>query len=175
MKRSDYTKFVEHVKKLINDVKYHSELGYISEIGELADAYKKVIYKNEKLDSENVLEELGDILFYLISYISKHNLPCAPSGFLDTPIEISKSTSTIDAIIQLANAPLRENGLSIRMIQKYLSTVVYLCGFTYEEVMAHNVKKLNERYPSGEFTIDDAIKRNDKKVKPKRKSRAKKK
>lgn len=43
----------------------HSIMGVSGEVGELLDTIKKhVIYKKE-LDLENVIEELGDIEFYL--------------------------------------------------------------------------------------------------------------
>ena len=43
----------------------HAVLGLNSEAGELANAYIRSIGYNEILDRENVLEELGDILFFV--------------------------------------------------------------------------------------------------------------
>lgn len=43
----------------------HSLLGLMSETGELADALKKHLIYGADLDYENVLEEYGDILWYV--------------------------------------------------------------------------------------------------------------
>lgn len=43
----------------------HAAVGIATEAGELLDAMKKSAFYGHKLDWENVLEELGDILFYL--------------------------------------------------------------------------------------------------------------
>lgn len=43
----------------------HMVLGISGESGELLDAVKKSVIYNKPLDRENVIEELGDIEFYL--------------------------------------------------------------------------------------------------------------
>lgn len=43
----------------------HMILGLAGEVGELVDAVKKAAIYNKPLDLENVVEELGDIEFYL--------------------------------------------------------------------------------------------------------------
>lgn len=43
----------------------HMVLGISGEAGELLDAIKKVAVYNKPIDMENVIEELGDIEFYL--------------------------------------------------------------------------------------------------------------
>lgn len=43
----------------------HMLLGLTGEIGELVDAIKKNIIYNKIVDRENVIEELGDLEFYL--------------------------------------------------------------------------------------------------------------
>lgn len=43
----------------------HCALGISGEAGELVDALKKHIYYNKPLDRENVIEELGDLEFYM--------------------------------------------------------------------------------------------------------------
>lgn len=44
---------------------WHMATGACSEAGELLDAVKKYVCYNKPLDRENVVEELGDIEFYL--------------------------------------------------------------------------------------------------------------
>jgi NTP pyrophosphatase (non-canonical NTP hydrolase) len=43
----------------------HMAVGISGEAGELLDAIKKAVIYNKPLDIENVIEELGDIEFYL--------------------------------------------------------------------------------------------------------------
>ena len=43
----------------------HDALGIAGEAGELVDAIKKYVIYNKELDIENVIEELGDLEFYM--------------------------------------------------------------------------------------------------------------
>ena len=43
----------------------HMIMGVSGEVGELLDAIKKAVIYNKPLDRENVIEEMGDIEFYL--------------------------------------------------------------------------------------------------------------
>jgi NTP pyrophosphatase (non-canonical NTP hydrolase) len=43
----------------------HMALGLASEVGELVDCIKKAVIYEQKLDRANLIEELGDIEFYL--------------------------------------------------------------------------------------------------------------
>ena len=53
-----------HVTPLQLDV-LHMAVGVAGEAGELLDAVKKWVFYNKELDIANVVEELGDIEFYL--------------------------------------------------------------------------------------------------------------
>lgn len=44
---------------------WHSATGVVTEAGELMDAVKKLVIYDKPLDLENVIEELGDLEFYL--------------------------------------------------------------------------------------------------------------
>lgn len=53
----------------------HSLIGLTTEVGELADAYKKHKFYGKELDIVNLCEEMGDILWYLavmVDAINKH-------------------------------------------------------------------------------------------------------
>ena len=52
----------------------HMIFGMTTEIGELADAYKKNLAYGTPLDMVNVSEEIGDIMFYLASFCRINNL-----------------------------------------------------------------------------------------------------
>lgn len=67
-----YRKFVRslitHQTTFINNDLNHMMLGIISEVGELADALKHVVGYNKELDKSNLIEELGDLLFYIVGF-----------------------------------------------------------------------------------------------------------
>ena len=58
----------EHIIEEFNAFKanlIHSAIGISGESGELLDAVKKHVIYNKPLDRENVIEELGDLEFYM--------------------------------------------------------------------------------------------------------------
>ena len=42
-------------------------IGIMGESGEVADIVKKSLYQGHKLDRENIAEEIGDIMFYIVN------------------------------------------------------------------------------------------------------------
>jgi NTP pyrophosphatase (non-canonical NTP hydrolase) len=70
-----YSKFVKSRTKPSSDVVktfnaskaalVHAVLGVSGEAGELLDAIKKVVIYDKELDIDNIVEELGDIEFYM--------------------------------------------------------------------------------------------------------------
>lgn len=72
---SNYTEFVKALKKPSTEILesvtadetdlWHQTFALIIEVGELADPIKKHIIYRKELDIDNVIEELGDIEFYL--------------------------------------------------------------------------------------------------------------
>lgn len=73
--RNDYADFVASLTKsgetILDELTPHDAsmlhlaLGVCGEAGELADAIKKAAIYRKPIDLENILEELGDIEFYL--------------------------------------------------------------------------------------------------------------
>ena len=43
----------------------HALFGLMTEVGELVDGYKRAVFYNQPLDTTNVVEKAGDILWYL--------------------------------------------------------------------------------------------------------------
>lgn len=65
---TDRKKPGEDIQKTINPFKcdlLHMAVGISTEAGELLDAVKKHVFYNKNLDLINVIEELGDLEFYL--------------------------------------------------------------------------------------------------------------
>ena len=55
----------------------HMVVGACTETGELLDAIKKHVFYNQELDIENVVEEIGDTLFYLQGICNTLNIDMA--------------------------------------------------------------------------------------------------
>jgi len=58
----------------IEDDNMHMILGMVTEIGELADAFKKHLAYGRELDWTNIKEELGDAMFYIGSFCRLNDL-----------------------------------------------------------------------------------------------------
>lgn len=104
--------FEENVSRLFKRVAFqvdllHATLGVTSEAGEIATTVKKHWAYLSPLDRENVLEELGDLMFY-----------CA--------------------------------------------ALAHVCDFSLEQVLHANIDKLAKRYPTGEYSDQQALARADK-------------
>jgi len=71
----DYSTFVSRLLKDGKDIlesltpekcnQWHLAVGIAGEAGELADAFKKYVVYNKPLDRKNVIEELGDLEFFI--------------------------------------------------------------------------------------------------------------
>lgn len=71
----DVSTFEDHVKKLFVKPKQkigkilHAAVGISGESGELLDAVKKTWIYGKELDCENIIEECGDLLFYITAIL----------------------------------------------------------------------------------------------------------
>lgn len=53
----------------------HSIIGLTTEVGEVADAVKKAVYYEQPADIQNLIEEIGDIRFYLQALMNQYHIP----------------------------------------------------------------------------------------------------
>lgn len=60
------------LKKDENDL--HMVLGMLTEVGELADVYKKYLAYGKEIDRFNVIEELGDLMWYVANFCRMNNI-----------------------------------------------------------------------------------------------------
>jgi NTP pyrophosphatase (non-canonical NTP hydrolase) len=65
---SEYARFVDRLfvnRSLGDEGLVHSAIGIAGEAGEILDAIKKIWVYNAAIDRENLIEELGDLEFYM--------------------------------------------------------------------------------------------------------------
>lgn len=72
----DYKDFVAKLfKHDTDDMEHmHAALGVAGEAGELADAIKKHVVYGKPLNRNNVVEELGDLRFYMQQIMNMHGI-----------------------------------------------------------------------------------------------------
>ena len=61
-----YIELAQRTLSTQEDVLGHMIIGLVTESAELADAYKKHKYYGRDLDVQNVKEEIGDLMWYLV-------------------------------------------------------------------------------------------------------------
>ncbi len=73
-KRWDIMKnYEEDVKRLLkDDTLVHLVSGLASETGEVCGVFQKSAYKQQPVDTVNLKEELGDVLFYVTALAGKY-------------------------------------------------------------------------------------------------------
>jgi len=65
------SKYLEKCKRTMNtkisdDIGLHCAIGLSTETNEILDAYKKARFYGRGLDKQNIKEEIGDVMWYLI-------------------------------------------------------------------------------------------------------------
>lgn len=63
------SRYLEEARRTLStqeDVLGHMIIGLVTESGELMDAYKKHKFYGRELDVQNIKEEIGDVMWYLV-------------------------------------------------------------------------------------------------------------
>lgn len=145
----------------------HALLGIIGELGELTDAHKKHAIYEKPLDRGNVIEELGDIRFYLQMLENEGFIPLHRQWHADfeplifsATIELGKLTECLKRM----EIGLEPDGVEI-LLGNMLAIWAELCELTEiapESVVFENIRKLSVRYPDKAFSTYHASARLDK-------------
>jgi NTP pyrophosphatase (non-canonical NTP hydrolase) len=139
---------------------FHMIMGFVTEIGEAVDAYKKFLIYNKKLDIVNVSEEISDAMWYLMGYTHLNMLDLPDLTKIQTYRLLSKENFTnewevADELILILQYFLRDpKKYYFKTIIKlyYLSTIIYKMSNTIEVdfymALEKNIKKLMVRFPN---------------------------
>jgi len=146
--------------------------------GEVAELYSAVVNR----DAENGLEEIGDVIFYATSIIDDQGIDLMQDNLHEERLEcrelveiraersiiacVTISGRIIDAVkkYSMYGQELNKELLSeciIELIRK-LNHIVDYFGLTPQQVIDHNMAKLQLRYASGGYSDEEAKARNDK-------------
>lgn len=75
----DIKTYSEEIKRTVAPIdkeknNIHFLMGMITEIGELTDAFKKNLAYGKEVDWTNVVEELGDLMWYVINFCNENSI-----------------------------------------------------------------------------------------------------
>lgn len=137
----------------------HSAHGLVTEVGEIVDTFKRCKYYGVELDVKNLVEEIGDVLWYVsLGYYALGEIIPELSPSLRPTVE-----NNIKTLVRRASDIFYFNHEIYREDFDYLlSEVLGLClhlEINIEECAEANINKLLKRYPD-KFTQELAINRN---------------
>lgn len=166
MQLENYKLAIESTWNKQTNQNVHVHLLLLSEIGELASAYKKLYGYGRQLDTENVIEELGDVLYGLFTWVRLNN-----SEF-EIPLLFTTDRITEDNICKLTDALLMNsmillsNDVSCEPIWMNIWKIITIIRqdvlLSWESIMDANIKKLSKRYPDLAFNSEYSSIRLDK-------------
>lgn len=189
MKNQDTVGYDELVKALakpgldvINDLTegkahlLHMAVGISGEVGELVIAFDHGAHLFNVLDTENVIEELGDIEFYMEGYRqelmwNREDVvdPCAlvvPYGDAITTAVIAAS-QILDLTKKYAIYGKVLDAVAVaewfRALESAMNSIRVAIGIDRLMTIRHNTSKLRTRYHSGSYSDQHAQERKDKK------------
>jgi NTP pyrophosphatase (non-canonical NTP hydrolase) len=165
----NFQEYVLTVRKrsavLVHDLQVqHGLIGMITELGELADAFKKHLVKGKEIDNVNIMEEVGDFVWYMVLYLDEQRVHMAllddiVAAFDDKDITLGPNDPDTGVIFALsffvaALAIGDPDDLQVKLQDKdgramLQSSLVMLLG-------------LLKRY--GGYTISNCLERNDAKL-----------
>lgn len=179
-----YSEYVEASARTAPDLgkgnnNLHAALGMISEVGELADAFKRELAYGKAVDPQNILEEAGDFLWYMALYLRTNEVAEASEPlFSVSDTEMDKVGKAVEGagegedipgllpsamISPLRNLLFVEETQtkvdSVAMLVMFVASLLRRYGYTLEQAMQANIDKLMVRYPE-KFTQDNALTRN---------------
>lgn len=162
---------------------WHGACGMLTELGEVADAYKKHEVYGKPFNRTNVLEELGDLMWYLALYAKygEYTLTAVPNMGPITEDSAFKLSAEhflllnfvpVIGVAYMAASESMLYGQDVDLsfekseVQEAIGSAICtveafakLLGSTLAEVLQMNINKLEKRYKSGGFTAEEAINR----------------
>jgi len=159
----------------------HMAVGITGESGELSLAiYNSISF--DKIDKENVLEELGDLEFYLEGFRQGLDI-----NRQDTIVTFKMPSTAISDLVKVKDYVVKLNGEaslmldyvkkhvfyvkpikfsnvmdSLKVIEHCMSILRDTFGIKRHETLEHNIAKLGDRYEGHSYSNEQAINRADK-------------
>ncbi len=156
----------------------HAGYGMITETAEIMDNYKKHIYYKKPLDMVNLVEELGDLLWYValgayslgltlqVPEEKKNDFPKGLSLSNHAAIgqilcKLIGSSTEFYTVCILSDEDYKEDYLDyeISRLVRNIDIMAKVCNTDIIKIATMNIEKLRKRYPEG-FSENNALVRN---------------
>lgn len=153
----------------------HSGFGLVTEIGEIVDAYKRQKFYGKPLDKVNLLEEIGDVLWYLVVglYGLENGQPTEVTDIEDlgdispltTGFLLGRLSHYSSNVLLYSSGFDDQQAYENYLMQDFklvLTLLRVLCvkeDLDWEKAKELNIAKLKARFPTG-FTQHEALNRN---------------
>lgn len=153
------------------DLQHHAT-GIVTEAGELLDAITNHIINGKGIDVENIIEELGDLEFYLAGAKMNLSMEVDDNDYIHQPIinaaiSISiKAAEFMDSVkkyIYYEKAlDMDRIGYELGCIHAQMTIVRNYINVTHDQTIEHNMQKLAKRYAGYKYSNQAAHDRADK-------------
>ena len=158
----------------LHDNMLHMTAGIIGETGEVTDIFKKVWIQKKEIDKGHLLEELGDVLFYIVGLarIALHGLdelrldPQYPmrnsqKEWVAHCITMSKKVGRLSELVDVfwwSSHPFYYEELIylLNAIIADITTLAITFDISPEDILEANYRKLSVRYPGLVFDHEKA-------------------
>lgn len=158
----------------------HAGFGLMTEVGEILDTYKRHQFYKTPLNTKNLIEESGDVLWYIaLGYHSLGlSMPTVPAevkvikDLLPTSLDemhlnkllakMAHHAANFFSITMMYDQTWQEEQLvyDLDRIYKYLEIYIKQeLGSTIEAAAMANIEKLSKRYPEKMFSAERALNR----------------
>ena len=155
----------------------HAASGLVTEIGEIVDQYKRAIFYKKEYDLTHLLEEVGDVMWYLalaleatgtdLTFTEEKDLGEEAVGSMPLESILAKLVYNAAAVFSCSftytNTAEQEamSGHYGYYLKNILLNIRFFCAkmsIDYEESKVKNIAKLKARYPEG-FSEEAAVNR----------------
>ena len=154
----------------------HAGFGLMTEVGEILDTYKRHQFYKKELDVKNLIEEVGDVLWYIsVGYHSLgKEMPDQPPEISELAIKeqnlictkllakLAHHSANFFSIVMMYPDTWAEEQLQYDLDRLYMYLSCYTkreLGVDLAEAAEANLKKLAKRYPGKVFSTERALNR----------------
>lgn len=132
----------------------HMDIGILTEIGEIADIFKKNLAYNKPIDYVNLGEEIGDVCWYVVNlnrfkqfiYLNEDK----PIYFSMGPLS---DADIIDSLLNYQNDPHNVLNTMFNIAESFTHF-----GIDFYKCLENNINKLRVRFPD-KFDTEKALNR----------------
>jgi NTP pyrophosphatase (non-canonical NTP hydrolase) len=151
----------------------HAGFGFMTEVGEILDTYKRHRFYKVELDKKNLIEEVGDVLWYiaLAYHAMGKEMPEVPTTVAEEGVvvplnmllaKLGHYAANFFSITLTWEHSWEDNYLEydLNQLHKFLAHFTKQeLGVDISEAAQANIMKLSKRYPNLTFSVQDALNR----------------